>query len=201
MITIIDCSINNLRSVEKAFQHLGHPVAIARSAEEVARADKLVLPGVAAFGATMAALRAAGLVGSVVERARGGVPFLGICVGEQLLFERSEELGDNAGLGLLQGDVVRFPDLPELKVPHIGWSALSFPRPTRLFAGIEPGAMVYFVHSFYARPCNLDAVAATAHHGIDFCAAVECDNIMAVQFHAEKSSRIGLHILDNFARL
>jgi glutamine amidotransferase len=130
-----------------------------------------------------------------------GAPFLGICVGQQLLFDWSEELGLHAGLGIISGKVRKFPDLPDLKVPHIGWSALDFPKPTKLFKGIEPGSMVYFVHSFFAVPDDAGVVAATSHHGVDFTASVERDNVMAVQFHAEKSSNIGLKILDNFARI
>jgi glutamine amidotransferase len=200
-ITIIDCGINNLRSVEKALQHLGHTVKIARSAGEVASAEKLVLPGVAAFGSTMDALNQAGIVEPLRARISDGTPILGICVGQQLLFDWSEELGVHAGLGIISGKVQRFPDLPDLKVPHIGWSALSFPRESKLFQGVEPGEMVYFVHSYFAVPDDESVVAATAHHGVDFVASVERDNVMAVQFHAEKSSRVGLHILDNFARI
>jgi glutamine amidotransferase len=201
MISIINCGINNLRSVEKAFEHLGHSVHIAETPEDVAKAERLVLPGVAAFGATMDALRAANLVEPILEKAMSGAPFLGICVGQQLLFDWSEELGLHAGLSIVSGKVRRFPIDPNLKVPHIGWSALSFPRETKLFRGIDTGEMVYFVHSFFAVPDDSDVVAATAHHGVEFCAAIERDNVMAVQFHAEKSSRAGLQMLDNFAKI
>lgn len=201
MISIINCGINNLRSVEKAFEHLGHSVRIAETPADVARADRVVLPGVAAFGATMDALRAADLVEPILEKAMSGAPLLGICVGQQLLFDWSEELGLHAGLGIVSGKVRRFPSEPDLKVPHIGWSALTFPRETKLFRGIDAGEMVYFVHSFFAVPDDASVVAATAHHGVDFCAAIERDNVMAVQFHAEKSSRAGLQMLDNFAKI
>ena len=122
-------------------------------------------------------------------------------MGQQLLFDWSEELGLHAGLGIVSGKVQKFPDLPGLKVPHIGWSALEFPRETRLFRGVESGEMVYFVHSFLAVPDDSAVVAATAQHGVRFCASIERDNVMAVQFHAEKSSRAGLKMLDNFARI
>jgi glutamine amidotransferase len=201
MISIINCGINNLRSVEKAFEHLGHSVRVVQTPAEVRSADRLVLPGVAAFGSTMDALRDADLIEPILEKATAGTPFLGICVGQQLLFDWSEELGLHAGLGIISGKVKKFPDLPNLKVPHIGWSALSFPRETRLFRGLTPGEMVYFVHSFFAVPDDNAVVAATAQHGVEFCAAIERDNVMAVQFHAEKSSRAGLQILDNFARI
>ncbi|HEX8833379.1 MAG TPA: imidazole glycerol phosphate synthase subunit HisH [Abditibacteriaceae bacterium] len=200
MITIIDCGINNLRSVEKALQHIGHEVNIARGPEDVAAAEKLILPGVAAFGSTMDALNAAGIVEPLMQKVTSGTPVLGICVGQQLLFDWSEELGLHTGLSIVSGKVQRFPELPDLKVPHIGWSALSFPRETRLFKGVEPGAMVYFVHSYFVVPDDRDVVAATSHHGVEFVASIERDNVMAVQFHAEKSSSVGLQILDNFAK-
>jgi len=201
MLSIINCGINNLRSVEKAFQHLGHDVQVVTTPDEVAAAEKIVLPGVAAFGATMDALGQAELIEAIRARVRAGTPFLGICVGQQLLFDWSEELGIHQGLGIVSGKVQKFPDLPDLKIPHIGWSALHFPRETRLFKGVDEGEMVYFVHSFCAVPDNENVIAASAHHGTEFCAAIERDNVFAVQFHAEKSSRVGLQILDNFAAL
>lgn len=201
MISIINCGINNLRSVEKAFEHLGHSVKVAETPEDIARADRLVLPGVAAFGATMDALRDAELVEPIIEKITAGAPFLGICVGQQLLFDWSEELGVHAGLSVVAGKVCRFPTNLDIKVPHIGWSALEFPRETKLFKGIEPGEMVYFVHSYFAVPDDKAVIAATANHGVRFCASIERDNVMAVQFHAEKSSKAGLQMLDNFARV
>jgi glutamine amidotransferase len=201
MLSIINCGINNLRSVEKAFQHLGHEVRVVTRPEEIAAAEKIVLPGVAAFGATMDALRDADIIDAICAHVRAGKPFLGICVGQQLLFDWSEELGIHQGLGIVAGKVKKFPDLPDLKIPHIGWSALHFTRESKLFKGIENGEMVYFVHSFCAIPDDKTVIAASAHHGVEFCAAVERDNVFAVQFHAEKSSRVGLQILDNFAKL
>ncbi|HEX8236366.1 MAG TPA: imidazole glycerol phosphate synthase subunit HisH [Abditibacteriaceae bacterium] len=201
MITIVDCGINNLRSVEKAFEHLGHQVQVTRDPQAVIRAEKLVLPGVGAFGAAMKSLHDADLVDPLLDRISEGVPFLGVCLALQLLFDWSEELGLHAGLGVVSGKVVKFDEAPNLKIPHMGWSALSFPRPTKLFAGVEPGDMVYFVHSYHVLPDDPDVVAATSTHGKDFVAAIERDNVMAVQFHPEKSSAVGMKILDNFARL
>ena len=201
MITIVNCGINNLRSVEKAFEHLGHEVQITRDPQVVMRAERLVLPGVGAFGAAMQSLQDADLVDPLLDRISDGVPFLGVCLALQLLFDWSEELGLHAGLGAVSGKVVKFDEAPDLKIPHMGWSALSFPRPTKLFAGLEPGAMVYFVHSYHALPDDPDVVAATSTHGTQFVAAIERDNLMAVQFHPEKSSVVGMKILDNFARL
>jgi glutamine amidotransferase len=188
MITIVDCGINNLRSVQKAFEHLGFETHVTRDPCEVASAKKIVLPGVGAFATAMKSLNRAGLTEPLLERISDGVPFLGICLAQQLLFDWSEELGLSAGLGVVSGKVMRLPDAPNLKIPHIGWSTLHFPRDTRLFRGIDEGAMVYFVHSYHTLPDSPDVVAATSTHGIPFVAAIECDNVMAVQFHPEKSS-------------
>jgi glutamine amidotransferase len=201
MITIVDCGINNLRSVEKAFEHLGHEVQVTRDPQVVTGAEKIVLPGVGAFGAAMQSLQDADLVDPLLDRISDGVPFLGVCLALQLLFDWSEELGLHAGLSAVSGKVVKFDDAPNLKIPHMGWSALSFPRPTKLFAGLEPGAMVYFVHSYHVLPDDPDVVAATSTHGQEFVAGIERDNVMAVQFHPEKSSAVGMKILDNFAQL
>lgn len=201
MITIVDCGINNLRSVEKAFEHLGHAVQVTRDPQVVAGAERIVLPGVGAFGAAMKSLHNAALVDPLLDRISDGVPFLGVCLALQLLFDWSEELGLHAGLGAVSGKVVKFDEAPGLKIPHMGWSALSFPRPTKLFVGLEPGAMVYFVHSYHVLPDDPDVIAATSTHGTQFVAAIERDNVMAVQFHPEKSSAVGMKILDNFARL
>jgi glutamine amidotransferase len=137
----------------------------------------------------------------VIAKVTAGTPFLGICVGQQLLFDWSEELGLHAGLGVVSGKVVKFAEAPGLKIPHMGWSALHFPRETKLFAGVDEGAMVYFVHSYHAVPDESEAVAATSVHGAPFVAAIERENVMAVQFHPEKSSAIGLKILDNFGKV
>jgi glutamine amidotransferase len=201
MITIVDCGINNLRSVEKAFEHLGYKVQVTRDPQVIAGAERIVLPGVGAFGAAMNSLQDAALVDPLLDRISDGVPFLGVCLALQLLFDWSEELGLHAGLGAVSGKAVKFDEAPELKIPHMGWNALSFPRPAKLFAGLEHGAMVYFVHSYHVLPDDPDIIAATSTHGTEFVAAIERDNLMAVQFHPEKSSAVGMKILDNFARL
>ena len=201
MITILDYSVNNLRSVQKAFEHLGHATFVAARADEMAGADKLVLPGVGAFGEAMRNLESRGLVEPILEHARAGKPLLGVCLGMQLLFDWSEELGVFGGLGILGGGVRRFADAPDLKIPHMGWSGLAFPRPSRLFAGLAEGDMTYFVHSYHVLPEDPAIIAATAQHGGTFVAGVERDNIYGAQFHPEKSSAIGLAILDNFARV
>lgn len=201
MITIVDCGINNLRSVQKAFEHLGFDVRVTRDAREVSQAEKIVLPGVGAFATAMKSLNNARLVEPMLERIGVGVPFLGICLAQQLLFDWSEELGLSAGLGVVSGKVTRLPDAPGLKIPHIGWSALHFPRTSRLMRGLDDGAMVYFVHSYHAVPDDSSVIAATGEHGVPFAAAIESDNVMATQFHPEKSSSVGLHILKNFAEI
>ena len=201
MITIVDYSVNNLRSVQKAFEHLGFETFVTSDAEAIARADKLVLPGVGAFGAAMANLRQRALAEPILDAVSAGVPLLGVCLALQLMFDWSEELGLHAGLGILPGKVEKFVPAPDLKIPHMGWSELQIPRESRLLRGIESGASVYFVHSYHALPDDQSCIAATATHGIEFVAAVERDNVMACQFHPEKSSAVGLKILDNFARI
>lgn len=201
MITILDYSVNNLRSVQKAFEHLGHATHVTSHPDEIARAQRLVLPGVGAFGEAMRNLRAKGLVEPVVEHAQAGRPLLGVCLGMQLLFDWSDELGLFGGLGILAGKVERFSEAPDLKIPHMGWSGLGFPRPSRLYRGLNAGEMTYFVHSYHVVPEDAGIVAARAHHGAPFVAGVERDNVMGAQFHPEKSSAVGLRILDNFARL
>lgn len=205
MITIIDGGINNLRSVQKAFEHLEYSTHVTRLPEEIAQSEKLVLPGVGAFGAAMKNLREAELVEPILEHIASGKPFLGICLAMQLLFDWSDELGINAGLGVLCGKVVKFEDAPanreRLKIPHMGWSTLEFPRESKLFQGIESGASVYFVHSYHAVPNDASVITARSTHGAPFVAAVERDNVMATQFHPEKSSAVGLQILDNFGKI
>ena len=199
MITIVDYSVNNLRSVQKAFEHLGHRTLVTSDPREVARARSLVLPGVGAFGAAMANLRLKRLAEPLVEAVSRGTPLLGVCLAMQLFFDWSEELGLHSGLGLLPGKVEALAPAPGLKIPHMGWSALSLPRPSRLFEGLSSGEMVYFVHSYRVRPDEPGCVAATARHGAEFPAAIEAGNLFACQFHPEKSSAAGLKILDNFA--
>ncbi len=201
MITILDYSVNNLRSVQKAFEHLGHKTHVTADPDEVARADKLVLPGVGAFGHAMKNLRERELIEPISQAATSGKYIMGVCLGMQLLFDWSEELGLCAGLGIIAGKVVKFADAPDLKVPHMGWSRLDFPRPSRLFNGLENGDMCYFVHSYHALPEEDSVIVARGHHGAPFVAGVERGNVMGAQFHPEKSSASGLKILDNFGKL
>lgn len=209
-IAIIDYGIGNLRSVEKAFQHLGLDARLTADPAELGRAKKMVLPGVGAFGQCLAALRAHGFVEPLRAAAGAGVPLLGICVGLQMLFERSAESPGVEGLGLLPGEIVRFSGPAfqgpgALKIPQIGWNELEFPAPPApthpLFAGLSPGSHVYFVHSFFPQPAEASAALAWADYGGRFCCAAGKGNIIGVQFHPEKSQNIGLQILANYGRL
>lgn len=206
MIAIVDYGMGNLRSVEKALQKVGQAASVTADPAEIAGADRLILPGVGAFGAAMERLRAPGASGTslataVTDFARSGRPFLGICLGMQLLLTESDELGEHMGLDLLAGRVVRFDvsEHPDLKVPHMGWNALQFPRASPLFAGISEGAQVYFVHSYHCVPADATVTTATCNHAGPFAAALQQGNLYATQFHPEKSGDIGLHILSNFA--
>lgn len=201
MIAIIDYDAGNLKSVEKALMHLGHTPVITRDPDVIRRADRVILPGVGAFGDAMERLREYGLVDAIREVTAAGKPFLGICLGLQLLFESSEESPGVAGLGLLRGRILRIPDCPGLKIPHIGWNSLEIKTGARLFQGIENGAYVYFIHSYYLEAQNPDIVAATTEYSACIHASVESGNIFACQFHPEKSGQIGLQILKNFASL
>ncbi len=197
MIAIIDYAINNLRSVEKAFQSLGVDVLATNAPEEIRKADKMVLPGVGAFADAMNNLQAKNLDGVIREKVEAGTPLLGLCLGLQLLFSESEEFGRHSGLNFVPGKVVRIP--AGLKVPHIGWNQLHIKRPDPLLRGIEEGSFVYFVHSYYADPQNQDDVLATTDYGIEFPAITNRKNVWATQFHPEKSQQVGLQILKNFA--
>ena len=196
-VVIVDYGMGNLRSVAKAVEFLGHEAVVTGDPREVARAEKLILPGVGSFPKAMENLRRQGLVGPILEHIHEGRPFLGICLGLQLLFEWSEEAGGAEGLGALKGRVVRL-DVP-LRVPHMGWNELHIKRPDCPFLkGISDGDRVYFVHSFHAVPEDDSVVAATTDYGIEFVAAVWHENVFATQFHPEKSGRVGLTILKNF---
>lgn len=201
MIGIIDYGIGNLFSLKSSFEAIGVETFVSGDAAELDKADKLVLPGVGAFGDAAAKLRQTGLDRYVCERAASGVPLLGICLGMQLLFKKSFEYGEHEGLGLLKGRVVGMAGkLPkELKIPHIGWNGLQLCNAdSKLFAGTKEGDFVYFVHSFYAEGCE-DSLAATTSYGIALTAAVEKDNIFGCQFHPEKSGNVGLGILRAFS--
>jgi glutamine amidotransferase len=200
-IAIVDYGMGNLRSVQKGFARVGHAASITGDPDEVAAADKVVLPGVGAFGDAMRELLSRGLVTPLRETAESGKPFLGICLGLQLLFEVGYEGGRHEGLGILAGEVVRFELPPPFKVPHMGWNQLRIRRPVPLLAGLDDGAYVYFVHSYYAVPRDSQVVAAEAVYGEPFAAVVRRDNIVATQFHPEKSQAVGLRMLENFAEL
>ena len=196
-ILILDYGMGNLRSVEKALEHVGARAAIGADPEEIRAADGLILPGVGAFPRAMERIRATGLDATIAERAAAGTPILGICLGLQLLFERSEELGGATGLGLLPGAVTAL-DAPGLKVPNIGWAPVRWVRQSRLAGGIASDTPFYLVHSFVARPTAEDTLG-TAEYGERFACAAERDNVFGVQFHPEKSSAAGLALLANFA--
>ena len=201
-IVIVDYGLANLRSVQKAFETVGAPAEISSDPDRVADATKLVLPGVGAFGDAMARLRETGLAEAVRHQIDEGLPFLGICLGLQLLFTRSEEGGIYPGLDLVPGEVVRFPEIPGLKVPHMGWNTLKRIRPDcPLFAELPAEPAVYFVHSYYAKPLDPSLTAAVADYPTPFCAMIWRDNLFATQFHPEKSQQVGLQMLRNFARL
>lgn len=198
MTAIIDYDAGNIKSVEKALQALGEDAVITRDKDVLLHADRVILPGVGAFGDAMEKLNTYGLTGLIREIVSRGTPFLGICLGLQLLFERSEENKGISGLGLLQGEIVRIPDSDGLKIPHIGWNSLKFPHSGRLFKGMEEGSYVYFVHSYYLKAADAGIVKATTEYGVTIHASVEKDNLFACQFHPEKSSEAGLQILRNF---
>lgn len=198
MVAIIDYDAGNIRSVEKAARLLGHEAVVTRKREEILSADHVILPGVGAFGDAMDKLHRYGLVSVIRETVEEGIPFLGICLGQQLMFESSEEAPGVEGLGLLPGKILRIPDGENLKIPHIGWNSLRFPNPGRLFQGIAEGAYVYFVHSYYLKADDPQIVKATTEYGTLIHASVERGCLFACQFHPEKSSETGLKILQNF---
>ena len=207
MITIIDYEMGNLRSVEKAFEKLGYAAKVSNNPEDLLTTDKIVLPGVGAFRDCINNLRAGGFVEPLLQHVESGKPLLGICVGMQMLFDESEEFGRHQGLGLVPGKVVRFPtDMTEggerLKVPHMGWNNLLIQRPSPIFKDTDDSSFVYFVHSYYCAADNPSDVAATCRYGeVELCASVWRDNLMATQFHPEKSQDIGLNIFKNFGEL
>lgn len=206
MIAIIDYGMGNLRSVQKGFEKVGFDAVVTTDPRVVLEAERIVLPGVGAFRDCMRNLEQGGFVEPILRIIREGRPFLGICVGMQLLLTDSVEFGLYQGLNVIPGHVLRFPeDMEEvgekLKVPHMGWNQLSIRRPAPIFAGIENGTNVYFVHSYYEMPDDERVVAATSSYGVEFCAALWKDNIVATQFHPEKSQGAGLRILKNFGEM
>ena len=199
MITIVDYQMGNLRSVQKAFERVGSAATITSDPREIAGAQKVVLPGVGAFRDAIAELRRRDLVRPICDFIAQGKPFLGICLGLQLLFERSYEDGEWEGMGVIPGNVVRFEIPPEFKVPHMGWNQAHILKPVSLLAGIEDHSHFYFVHSYYVVPEDQSLVALETHYGKPFCAAIARNNIFATQFHPEKSQANGLRLLENFA--
>lgn len=201
MIALIDYDAGNIRSVEKALRKLGQEVCVTRDREVLLHADKVILPGVGAFGDAMGHLREYGLADVIYEVVDKKTPFLGICLGLQLLFERSDEAPGVEGLGILKGEILRIPDGEGLKIPHMGWNSLKIQNDGRLFRGLWEKPYVYFVHSYYLKAEEEQIVKATTCYGTLIHASVEQDNIFACQFHPEKSSGTGLRILKNFAEL
>ena len=201
MIAIIDYDAGNIKSVEKALQKLGAEVVITKDADEILRADKVILPGVGAFGDAMSNLHKYGLVDVIRQVVEKGTPFFGICLGLQLLFERSDETPGVEGLGILKGEILRIPDKDDLKIPHMGWNSLHLQNQGRLFEGLEEQSYVYFVHSYYLKAEDEEIVKATTDYSVNIHASVEQGNVFACQFHPEKSSDVGLRILKNFVEL
>jgi glutamine amidotransferase len=197
-IAIIDYGMGNLRSVQKGFERVGFSAEVTRDPRRIETADGVVLPGVGAFAACMHNLRAYGLIDSVRRVIAAGTPFLGICLGMQLLFEESEEFGPVRGLGIFPGRVVRFADTPDLKVPHMGWNQIRKTQSVPHLAGVDDGAFVYFVHSYYVVPTDPSLAATTTRHGVEFTSAIARGNVFATQYHPEKSQAVGLRILANF---
>lgn len=198
MVAVIDYDAGNIKSVQKALEFLGKQAVVTRDRKEILTAERVILPGVGNFGDAMAKLKDFSLVSVIEEVTKQGTPFLGICLGLQLLFEESEESPGVRGLGLLPGKIVRIPKETGLKIPQIGWNALKYPSKGRLFEKVPEGAYVYFVHSYYLQAQEKEIVKATAEYGVTVEASVEKDNIFACQFHPEKSSEAGLQILRNF---
>ena len=201
MIALIDYEAGNIKSVENALKFLGHETCLTRDRDLIWKADKVILPGVGAFGDAMDRIRAYDLedvIHSVTDR---GTPFLGICLGLQLLFEESEESPGARGLGILPGKIIRIPEGEGRKVPQIGWNDLTYPKKGRLFEDVPEGSYVYFVHSYYLHAQERDIVRAQTEYGVTIDASVEKDNVFACQFHPEKSERVGMQILRNFVKL
>ncbi len=201
MIAIIDYEMGNLRSVQKAFERVGHTATITSDPAALAKASKIVLPGVGAFRDAIAALRQRELVTPICDAIDQGKPFLGICLGLQLLFEKSFEDGEYDGLGIVPGKVVKFEVPAEYKVPHMGWNQLAFRCQPPIFEGVEEGAYFYFVHSYYVAPTDAAVVATETDYARPFCSSIWRENMFAVQFHPEKSQAAGLRVLKNFAEL
>lgn len=201
MISIIDYDAGNIKSVEKALTYLGQEARITRDYDEIMASSHVILPGVGSFGDAMGKLKSYGMDKAIYDVVEKGIPFLGICLGLQLLYESSEETPGVSGLGILKGDILRIPDQPGLKIPHMGWNSLDITPGAKLFAGVTEHPYVYFVHSYYLKAVDETEVAATTEYSTHIHASVERGNIFACQFHPEKSSTVGLKILKNFVNL
>ena len=205
MVAIIDYDAGNIKSVEKAFRYLGADTEVTRDPEVIFRADRVVLPGVGAFGDAMNRIREYGLENIINEVVKKEVPFLGICLGQQLLFESSKESDGVRGLGILRGEIIDIPDRDAegnyYKIPQIGWNNLRIKEGARLYKGISGEPYVYFVHSYYLKAADRSIVAATTDYSVTIDASVECGNVFACQFHPEKSADVGMQILDNFLHI
>jgi len=206
VIGIIDYGMGNLHSVRKAFENIGAPVEIITSAEQIRAAEKIVLPGVGACRDAIQTLREKELVPSILETVQRDTPFLGICLGLQMLFDVSYEDGEYLGLGIIPGKVIRFDfsgrtDEKDLKIPHMGWNQLRMKKPSALYRDVPDGTYVYFVHSYYVVPENESVIATTTEHGVEFVSSIQSGNLYAVQFHPEKSQAFGLKMLENFANI
>jgi glutamine amidotransferase len=201
MIAMIDYDAGNIKSVEKALQKLGAEVVITQDPEVILSAEKVILPGVGAFGDAMGNLKKYGLDTVIHQVVEKGTPFLGICLGLQLLFERSDETPGVEGLGILKGEILRIPEKDDLKIPHMGWNSLHLQNEGRLFKGLPEQSYVYFVHSYYLKAAEPEIVKATTDYSVNIHASVEKGNVFACQFHPEKSSDVGLQILKNFVEL
>lgn len=199
MVAIVDYGMGNLRSVQKAFERIGAEARVIQAPRALADARGIVLPGVGAFGQAMVNLRAAGWVEPLRDACARGIPFIGICLGMQLLFESSEEMGQHEGLGILQGSVRRFSG--ELKVPQMGWNQIHIKQASPLLRDVADGSYAFFVHSYYCAPRDRSLVLATTDYGIEFASVVGRGNVFGAQFHPEKSQAVGLRMLENFARI
>ena len=201
MLAVIDYDAGNIKSVENAFKYLGADICVTRDPKEILKADRVILPGVGAFGDAMKKLNEYNLTEVIRTVAGSGTPFMGICLGLQLLFDSSEESEGVSGLSILHGKIRKIPDSPRLKIPQIGWNNLKYPNKGRLFEGIDEDSYVYFVHSFYLDAEDKSIVTATTDYGTTIEASVEKDNVFACQFHPEKSAEVGMEILRNFLKV
>ncbi|MFH0925292.1 MAG: imidazole glycerol phosphate synthase subunit HisH [bacterium] len=203
MITIINYGMGNLRSVQKGFEKVGAQALITNNPDEILKADKIVLPGVGAFKQAMESLSNLGLIDPLISVIKRGVPYLGICLGLQLLFSESEEFGNCRGLGLIKGKIKKFNNSQDktLKIPHMGWNSINILKDSPLYNSIKNNTFFYFVHSYYAEPADKDNILSSSEYGINFTSAIAVDNIFATQFHPEKSQIEGLKILKNFAEI